>query len=335
MSESFLVTPWQLKHLSLPNRLIQGPLAGVSCAPFRQLAQRYGEPAYSCSEMISAHDICKHPARMRRYLWRAPEEKFVCYQLAATEPGLLAQACETLSDNANIIDLNCGCPVPKIRRKHQGSHLLTDPEKLHQLVCTMRAHTKAVVSVKIRTGSPANDSIDSEVVSAIESAGADLLIVHGRHWTQKYDVPSQSDAIARIKQMTSLPVVANGDAHDAKSAKVLQKYTKCDAVMIARAGMGNPWVFSQIKSELAGKIFTEPSHEQIGAAFITHLSGLAELTSEREAALQSRKFAKYYARNHPQQETFVSCMQQTQSLQHVIDTIKNFMGSNLQSRLFD
>ncbi len=285
--QTFLNTPFNIGTLSLPHRLIQGPLAGYSCAPFRQLFYRYTPPAYCVSEMISAHDTLHKHQPASRYLYRAPEEKILCYQLSGNDPQIVAEAALRLQDlGADLIDLNCGCPKAKIRKKGAGSALLEDPERLEKIVRAVRSAITIPFTVKIRLG-------DVGLAKTIEQAGADALVVHGRNWTQGYDKPCDFSQIAAIKQALTIPVIANGDIADHASLAKAIAITGCDAYMIGRAGSGNPWLYQQLLTHEREPI----EYAERVSCFISHLHGLAHLESEHQAVLQSKSLVRYYFRN--------------------------------------
>ncbi len=276
--------------------LIQGPLAGVSCAPFRVLAHIWGQPAFCVTEMLSAHHLIHASKVARRFSFKDPREGKVCFQLSGTDPNDLARATEQVMEwGADSIDLNCGCPVAKIRKKGAGSKLLEDPHRLAILVQAMKAVSGVPISIKIRVDNEAA-RYSLEAAKAAEDAGVDHITVHGRHWTDSYDTPCRQDQIAEIVAALRIPVIANGDAQDAESVKHLLEHTGCAGVMISRAGVGQPWIFAKIRAELAGEIYIPPSLASIGDLFLQHVRGLIDLEGEPIAILQSRKLVKYYAR---------------------------------------
>jgi tRNA-dihydrouridine synthase B len=314
--------PIQIGSLKLESNLIQGPLAGYSTAPFRRLAHLHGRPGYSCTEMISAKDLVYRNPNPVRYLQRDPEEGVLCYQLACNEPEILSRAIDIISPyQPDIIDLNCGCPVKKIRQKGIGSKLLQTPELLQDLVRNMRQSTDAVVTIKIRIG---DDQDTPALIDAAESAGVDMITVHGRHWTHKYDVPCNLDAIKAVKQIASVPIFANGDAEDAESTLRLFEQTGCDGVMIARAGVGQPWLYRAIQQQEAGEAPIKPSISQRGEWLLEHIHGLIDMDGEKLAILQSRKLAKYYAREITNAKTFVEGCQRAEHLSEVEQLVREF-----------
>ncbi len=300
--------------LTFKRKLIQAPLAGYSCAPFRVLAEQWGKPDFCCTEMLSAHHIFSGARQKQRYRFKSPDEGKLCVQLAGDEAHILAYAAQqAVSWGADYIDLNCGCPQPKIRKKNFGSRLLSNSEHLYALVSALKTAVDVPVLVKIRVDAVSGDRYNHDVAQAIESAGADALTVHGRHWTHDYDIPVSYHDIAVIKESVKIPVIGNGDITDTASAQKMFSETGCDAVMIARASVGQPWLFEQIHQELQGNAFIPPTLTEIGEIFLSHVRGLIELENEKSALLQSRSLGKYYARNYFDRIAFLQAMSQVKT----------------------
>ncbi len=285
---AFINSPLQIGSLTLPHRLIQGPLAGYSCAPFRTLFNRYTAPAYCVTEMSSAMDVVHRYTTNSRYIYRAPQEQRLAYQISGTEPAILAQAAERLQAyGADLIDINCGCPKPKIRKKGAGSALLETPELLERIVKSVRAAITIPLTVKIRIQDSPDDII---LAQKIEAAGADALIVHGRRWVDDYDVAVNFQQIGQIKQALKIPVIANGDIGSIASLQQAVEFSACDAFMIARAGSGRPWLYQELLEQRAINV----SSAEKANLFMTHLQDLAALEDEFKAILQSKSLVRYY-----------------------------------------
>ena len=284
--------PFSIGKLNLKHRLIQGPLAGFSCAPFRELFTLYTPPAYCVSEMISAHDVVHKHQTDSRYLYRSPKEGILCYQIAGSDPMIMSEAAIKLeSIGADIIDINCGCPKPKIRKKGAGSMLLDNPERLISIVSSVRLAIQCPLTVKIRLQ---GSQKDVELAKKIENAGADALIVHGRRWQEGYDQPCNLEQIAAIKRSLLIPVIANGDIQDSDSLDQTLQATSCDALMIARAGTGKPWIYEEL---LQGHPTKLVDNAQLANVFVIHVQQLASLESEHQAVLQSKSLIRYYFKN--------------------------------------
>lgn len=284
---------------TFPNHLIQGPLAGFSCWPLRLLATQWGSPAFCYTEMLSAHNLAtlSDTEISPRFKIKHPEEGPLCVQLSGTNPDELSRATEkVMGFGADLIDLNCGCPVNKIRKKGAGSKLLENPDLLVLLIKAMRKSTQDLpISIKIRIGP------DSKTAALrAQDAGVDFISIHGRHWTENYEVScdlERQEKMAQIIQALNIPVIANGDVANTQSALSLLKNTGAQGLMIARASVGQPWLFEKIKKEISGEIFIPPNNLIIGELFLTHIQGLISLEGEKIAVLQARKLIKYYARN--------------------------------------
>ncbi len=292
------ITTLKLGTRTFPTNLIQGPLAGVSCAPFRALTWQYGQPAFSCTEMLSCKTLLHQPKLAQaRYLMKAPAEGPVCVQLSGHDPKELSESVKRITDfGADLIDLNCGCPVPKVRNKGAGSSLLTHPSRLFQLIHAMKQNTHLPVSIKIRVDGRSSDRFNEEISKVVHDAGADFLIVHGRHWTEHYETPCHYEDIQFFVETLKIPVIGNGDTACVTTLKKMFS-TGCAGVMIGRAGVGQPWLIKQLQAEMTGAHFLTPSLPEIGEIFMTHIQGLSDLlNSEKFAILQARKFSKYYAR---------------------------------------
>ncbi|MBA2652306.1 MAG: tRNA-dihydrouridine synthase family protein [Tatlockia sp.] len=289
--QQFINTNLKIGSLTLANRLIQGPLAGFSCAPFRELFYQFKAPAYTVTEMLSAHEVVHKQPVNSRYLYRSAKEKILCYQISGSDPLLMAEAARRLESlGADLIDINCGCPKEKIRKKGAGSALLEKPLLLAAIIATVRQAVDIPLTIKIRIQ---GSDVDLELAKIIEEAGADALIVHGRRWTDDYDVPSDYSQIAKIKAHLSIPIIANGDIAEEQSLQDAFSKTGCDAYMISRAGTGKPWLYQSL---LESKEFFGDVQRQL-ALFLQHLQGLASLENEFKAVLQSRSLLRYYFRH--------------------------------------
>lgn len=290
-----LIRPLKLGSLTLPTNLIQGPLAGYSCAPMRELAWRFGGVGYCTTEMLSAHIVAERLPQARRFEYKSKEEKWLCCQLSGKNADVLARATErVVGEGADLVDLNCGCPQPKIRKKGHGSKLLADPEGLYQLLRSMRSVTDKPMSAKIRVDADSGERFNREVAQAIEAARMDFMVVHGRHWKERYDVAANFDEIAAFVNMVSIPVIANGDVDGWSSASRVLTATGAAGVMVSRAGLGRPWLFRHIEKQSKGEEVSEPGLPEREALFLEHVTGLVELDGEYSALLQARKLSKYY-----------------------------------------
>lgn len=258
---------------------------------------------------------------------KSSHEGPVCFQLSSRDPQELAIATRIATDyGADYIDLNCGCPKKKIRSKRTGSHLLSEPSHLYQLMRAMKLNTDKPVSIKIRVDARSDDRFNENIANAAMDAGIDTITVHGRHWTEGYDVACSYDDIRFFVETLPIPVIGNGDVACIDSLKKMLN-TGCAGVMIGRAGVGQPWLIAQLQHQFAGMPFTAPTLPEVGEIFFAHLEGLcAFMQTEKYAIIQARNFAKYYARNMPQKALFCEAMQTCESLNDVAMICRQFFG---------
>jgi tRNA-dihydrouridine synthase B len=304
-----------IKDKVFAGNIVQGPLAGVSCAPFRALLLAFGKPAFSYTEMISCYTLTHSSLqRQQRFIQKVPGET-LCFQLSAHDPHELGLATKIVTDyGADLVDLNCGCPVKKIRSKKSGSFLLSEPGKIYQLIRAMKNNTDCPVSIKIRVDANSDDHFNQDIANAVTDAGADFITVHGRHWTQGYDVACSYHDIQFFVNNLKIPVIGNGDVANIESLKKMLA-TGCAGVMIGRAGVGQPWLIQQLTAQLEGLPYSIPTHQQVGELFIEHIVGLCELLkNEKFAILQARTFAKYYARRIALKQDFCLAFNKCETL---------------------
>lgn len=311
-----MIQPLQLGKIKFSHNIIQGPLAGISCAPFRRLIWKYGKPAFSCTEMISCKTLIYQRQVHPRFVTIDPNEGPVLFQLAGNEPKEIAEATKIVTEyGANLIDLNCGCPVNKIRSKGAGSSLLMNAPKIYQLICAMKENTSVPISIKIRVEGQSSERFKQDIVNAVSDAGADFLIVHGRHWTEHYETPCRLDEIQFFVEALSIPVIGNGDVSCPESLKKMLT-TGCAGVMVSRAGVGQPWLIQKLIVEMNNEIFQPPSSQEVGNIFLEHVIELSQLLGQEKFAIfQARKFAKYYARGLRKRMEFNAAVNNCVSIQ--------------------
>lgn len=282
-------------------RIVQGPLAGVSLSVFRDLVWQYSNPAWVYSEMVSCKTILYGSDVIRnRFLHVSQTEGPLCLQIATSCPEECARACEQLNQYPiQMIDLNVGCPVKKIRKRNQGSSLLSQPDLLHDLIRAMRNHTDKAVSVKIRVDGNSEHTFNAGVLAAINQAGPDFLVVHGRHYQDGYQTPCHLEQIEFFARHANMPVIGNGDVSDAITAQAMLNIG-CSGVMVSRAAVGAPWLLAEIQSGL--NLINNPITlciEQRWHVFLRHIELLSQFFGGDKIALMHAKgLIKYYAKRN-------------------------------------
>jgi tRNA-dihydrouridine synthase B len=307
----FINLPLKIGNKTFENRLIQGPLAGFSCAPLRETFRHFQNPGYSVSEMVSALDVLTKHRPQGRYLFKSPREGRLSYQLSGVDPQTIAKAAQFLETlGADLIDINCGCPQPKIRKKGAGSALLENTDTLQRIISITKAKLNIPLTVKIRIQTP---DIDVQLAQMIEQSGADALIVHGRRWVDNYETPVHPFAIQNVKNNVKIPVIANGDISDITSLETMVQLTRCDGFMISRAGCGKPHLYEQLLSNPTTVISL---HRHI-LILQEHLLALCALENEYTAMLQARSLLKYYLKPYLIPEKYFSIT----SVEKLINTL--------------
>ncbi len=244
---------------------VLAPLAGFTDLPFRSVVKKFGADL-TVSEMISSNALAFQSKRTIKMLEKSPLEDPYSIQLAGSDQSVIQKAVEYINtlEGITAIDLNCGCPAPKIVNNLQGSSLLTDLPKMAETIRTIKKYSnKEYTSVKIRLGFDKKNHI--EIAKICEENGADYIAVHGRTKAGRYKAAVDYDAIAEIKNSVSIPVIANGDIDSAQKAKWVLEYTGADGVMVGRAAVGKPWIFHQMKEGLE-----EVSSELIKEVVLEH-----------------------------------------------------------------
>lgn len=282
--------------VSLKSHAVLAPMAGVSDRAYRELCVRFGA-AYCVSEMVSSKALSFNSKKSEELMEISDLERPCGIQIFGDDPKCMADAAKhALENKPDIIDINMGCPAPKISSNGSGSALMKDPRLCGEIVKAVTAVTDIPVTVKIRKGWD-DDSVNAvEVAKICESAGAAAITVHGRTRQQYYKPPVDYDIIRAVRESVSVPVIANGDIDSAERAKEVMDITGCDLVMIGRATLGNPWIFSQINAYLENpnvKIHTPDLEERLGV-MIEHIGKMVEYKGEHMAMLQARKLVVGY-----------------------------------------
>lgn len=268
------------------------PLAGYTDLPFRNVVKKFGADL-TVSEMLSSNALAYGSTKTIKMLERSPNEDPYSVQIAGSEVDVVRRAVEVLNrqEDIDIIDLNCGCPVPKVVCHGSGSSLLNDLPRMAKVIETIKqTSNKSTLSVKIRLGFETKNHV--EIAKLVESCGADFLAVHGRTRSGKFKAPVDYDAIAEIKASVSIPVIANGDIDSYEKAQWVLAHTKADGVMIGRGAVGAPWIFHQLKS---GSSVVDPMLKH--AIIMEHLDGMIQFYGPR-GVVMFRKHVHTYSKGY-------------------------------------
>jgi len=291
---------WKIGNVTIPNRLVLAPMAGITDLPFRSLCRDQGA-GLICMEMVSAKAVSYHNKNTEALLETGKTEHPVSLQLFGNEPDLMGEVVRMLEDRPfDILDINMGCPVPKVVNNGEGSALLKDPELIGRLVSAMVKASGKPVTAKIRIGFEGWPVDPVDTARRIEAAGAAALAVHGRTRQQYYSGRADWETIGRIKEAVRIPVIGNGDVNSPQAAKAMMEQTGCDAVMIGRACRGNPWIFRQIGAYLDnGEQIPGPSIRERTEMILRHARAQAALHGEKAGMREMRKHIAWYTAGLP------------------------------------
>ncbi len=285
---------------SLDFPFVLAPLAGITDGPFRRLCREQGA-GLTCTEMVSAKGLYYKSKNTETLLTICPEEGPVGIQLFGAEPAMLGRAARQLKERPNVLlDINMGCPVPKVVRNAEGSALLNDPALAAACVRAVVEHAGKPVTVKMRVGFSEDPYDFCGFAAQMEAAGCAAVAVHGRTREQYYSGKADWSKIARIKKVLQVPVIGNGDVFSAEDALRMMEVTGCDAVMIARGALGNPWIFREIRALCEGRpLPPKPSPEEIQQMLLRHLALTIEAKGEYAAVREMRKHVGWYVKGLP------------------------------------
>lgn len=286
---------WKIGSVEIDNPFVLAPMAGVTDLPFRKLCKEQGA-GLICTEMVSAKAISFHNKNTEALMEIDPFEHPVSLQLFGSEPELMAEVAKSIEDRPfEILDINMGCPVPKVVNNGEGSALLKEPKLIGKIIKAVSGAVRKPVTAKMRIGFEGYPVDPVEIAKIMEDSGAAAIAVHGRTRQQYYSGQADWDTIRKVKEAVRIPVIGNGDVDSPEKAEALLKETGCDAVMVGRAVRGNPWIFRELNHYFqTGEKLPRPSAEEIREMILRHARMQIEKKGEFTGIREMRKHVAWY-----------------------------------------
>lgn len=315
----------QIGSVKVNGILALGPMAGVTDLPFRRLCKEQGADLIY-TEMVSVKGIHYNNRNTTTLLKTAEEEKPVAMQLFGADPQMMAETAKRLSDYPfDILDINMGCPVPKVVSSGEGSALMKDPILAGKLIEAAVRSISKPVTVKIRKGYGRNDCNAPELAHIAEESGAAAVAVHGRTREQFYSGKADWDVIRRVKESVSIPVIGNGDIFTPLDAEKMLLETGCDGLMLARGVRGDPWLFGRVKHYLeTGEILPKPPVSELIATILRHAKEQLEFKGEYVGVREMRKHVSWYTMGYPHSAKIRVAVNEVETMEELADLLKRY-----------
>ena len=319
---------FKIGNIELENNVVLAPMAGVCNSAFRKIIKEMG-----CSlvyaEMVSDKGLIYDSKKTKEMLYFEECERPIAQQIFGSDKDTFVEAAKMVYDimKPDIIDINMGCPVPKVAIKSQaGAALLKSPEKIREIVSEVVKAVPVPVTVKIRSGWDSNSINAVEVAKICEEAGASAITVHGRTRSQGYSGKVDLDIIKKVKENVSIPVIGNGDITSVESAKEMLHYTGCDAIMIGRGVLGNPWLIKEIITYLdTEEVTNKPTYEENIAMCFHHLDYLMKIKCEKVAVLEMRSHIAWYIKGMPNAQFVKNQIFKAQTFNELKKILNNYL----------
>ena len=314
----------KIKDLELENNLILAPMAGVTALPFRKICKEFG-PGLVCTEMVSSKAIYHDDTKTKLLMNTDGEKRPISMQIFGSDEETMSYASKYVSKIADIVDINMGCPAPKVVKNGDGSKLLLDIKKAEKVIKAVVKNSTKPVTLKIRKGWDCNNIVAIEFAQMAEKAGVSAITIHGRTRTEMYSGKVDLDIIKKVKESVKIPVIGNGDIVDEESALKMFEYTGVDGIMIGRGTFGNPWIFERIKyyletGEKLPLVTNEEKLRVIKKQIQLELDNKPEVTAIREM----RKHIAWYTKNMPNSSEFRCEINKIEDKEQLMEIVEDY-----------
>jgi len=313
----------KIGNVTLKNNLILAPMAGVTNLPFRIICEKF-EPGMVCTEMASSKAMFHNDQKTKRLLNTEGEKRPISFQIFGSDEETMGYSAKVLSKSADIIDINMGCPAPKVVKNGDGSKLLLDLEQAKKVMEAVVRNSEVPVTVKIRKGWDKEHVVAKEVAKIAEEVGISAITIHGRTRSEFYSGKADWEIIKEIKQSVNIPVIGNGDVVDEETAYQMFEQTGVDGIMIGRGAFGNPWIFRNIKHFLeTGEKLPQPTNEEKLEIMKQHIE-LAVQEKGDIAVKELRKHIAWYTKNLKNSSEFRNSINVIEDKQELINKLEEY-----------
>lgn len=318
----------KIGNVELPNRWILAPMAGVCDLPFRILCHEAGA-GMTCMEMVSAKAIYYNNKNTEELMSIDPSEGIVSLQLFGSDPDIMAEMAKRIEDRPfSILDINMGCPVPKVVNNGEGSALMKDPHLVEKIISKVASAIDKPVTVKFRKGFDDEHVNAVEIAKVAEASGAAAVGIHARTRQQYYSGEADWDIIRQVKEAVSIPVLGNGDVTGYDSAVKMIETTGCDGVMVGRAAEGNPWIFTEMNIREKGGEYSGPTKEEVSQMVLRHARMLIEYKGLYTGSREMRKHAAWYTKGFSYSSKFRGKLNEVETYEDLEELMKEFITGN-------
>ena len=320
----------KIGNVTLDNKVFLSPMAGVTDLPFRLICKEQ-DCGMLYTEMINAKALCYDDQNTKKMLKIEEEEHPVAVQIFGSDPAFMGGAAEILNEHPNeILDINMGCPAPKVIKNGDGSALMKNPKLAEEVLKSVVKNSKKPVTLKIRKGWDDNNINAVEIAKIAEASGISALAIHGRTREQYYSGKADWDIIAKIKESINIPVIGNGDVFEVEDAINMINKTNCDAIMIGRGAQGNPWIFKRINHYMkTGEILPEPTGEEKINTALKHLKLAIDEHGEYVAVREMRKHIAWYLKGLRGSARLRDEINKIESYEEVVNKLRDYLSHSL------
>lgn len=316
----------KIGNIELENNILLAPMAGITDKPFRMIAKQYN-PGLVCTEMVSSKGLYYNDDKTKLLLDTQEEKRPISMQIFGSDPETMAYSAKYVSELADIVDINMGCPAPKVVKNGDGSKLLLNLDLVEEIVSKVVKNSKVPVSVKIRKGWDKENIVAVEAAKRIEKAGASLITIHGRTREEYYGGIADWDIIKKVKEAVNIPVIGNGDIKCKEDATQMFKQTNVDGIMIGRASLGNPWIFRDIICYLKEEEIKEVSLEEKLDTIIKHIALEVEQKGENTGIKELRKHMCAYIKKLPNSASLREKINKIEAKDELISCLTEYFKS--------